>query len=95
MSWLLDIHNAFTHYRSREHAPHRLRYSGKSLSDKAFGLIRTSECMMLTCPTHSDSTGWACGLSTYGLSTRARNPMHVPHARFSWLASFHPVVPGS
>lgn len=79
MRWLLDIHKAFHHDGSREQAPHRLRYSGKSLSDKAFGPIRMVECMALTCSTHSDSTGWVCELSTYALWTGARNPMHVPH----------------
>ena len=80
MRWRLDIHKAFHHDGSREHAPHHLLYSGQSLSDKTYGLIRMVECMVLTCPAHSDSTGWACGLSTYGLWTSARNPMHVSHA---------------
>ncbi|WP_247040038.1 hypothetical protein [Burkholderia cepacia] len=63
---------ALDHGGSREHSSHHLLYSGQSLSNKAFGLIHMVECMALTCPKHSDSTGWACGLSTCGTSASAR-----------------------
>ncbi|MBY4736805.1 hypothetical protein K6W98_11980 [Burkholderia cepacia] len=48
---------ALDHGGSREHSSHHLLYSGQSLSNKAFGLIHMVECMALTCPKHSDSTG--------------------------------------
>ncbi|CAN0639128.1 hypothetical protein BCEP27_100008 [Burkholderia cepacia] len=72
MSWLLDIHTALSHGGSRKHSPHHLLHSGQSLSSKAFGLFHMAECMALTCPRHSDSTGWACRLSTCGTSASAR-----------------------
>ncbi|WP_155643690.1 hypothetical protein [Burkholderia cepacia] len=72
MSWLLDIHMALNHDGSREHSPHHLLHSGKSLFSKAFGLFHMVECMALTCPMHSNSTGWACRLSTCGTSASAR-----------------------
>ncbi|MCA8471488.1 hypothetical protein [Burkholderia cepacia] len=63
---------ALDHGESREHSSHHLLHSGKSLPNKAFGLIRMVECMALTCPKHSDSTGWAYRLSTCGTSASAR-----------------------
>ena len=89
-SWISTTHSTLGRRPRILHVIRSIR--AKSPPNKAFGVILLAENKTLTHPMHRDSTGLACGLSTYRLPTAARTAMDLQRSITSWKTTRSTVI---